>query len=153
MTNGDHDEGSLILVGVDGSSGSKAALRWAERIRRSTGGRIEAVAVWHMPPSFDMSVYPPEWDPEADAHAMLERSVGEVFPGHAPVDLDLVVRSGRAAQVLVEESGRATVMVLGRRGHGGFPGLNLGSVSNHCVAHAHCPVLVVHAGDREPAQT
>lgn len=152
MTDNAAGEGNVILVGVDGSVGSKSALSWASRIQKSMGGQIRAVAAWHMPPPIGPVVYPPDWDAETDVRSELEACIEDAFGGRPPTDLELVVLPGRPASVLVNESARATLMVVGRRGHGGFPGLHMGSVSQQCVAHAHCPVLVVHADDADPTE-
>jgi hypothetical protein len=64
--------------------------------------------------------------------------------GGDPQPVDLVVRQGGAAAVLIDQSRDADLLVVGSRGHGGFAGLILGSVSTACAEHAHCPVLVVH---------
>ncbi len=52
------------------------------------------------------------------------------------------VEEGQAALVLIERSHHADLLVVGCRGHGEFSGMLIGSVSQHCAAHAHCPVLV-----------
>jgi nucleotide-binding universal stress UspA family protein len=61
--------------------------------------------------------------------------------------LHTAVMEGRPAEVLLNEGEQAAMLVVGSRGHGGFAGLALGSVSGACAAYAHCPVLVVHQPD------
>jgi nucleotide-binding universal stress UspA family protein len=60
-----------------------------------------------------------------------------------PVFVQPHVKQGRPAKVLIEESANADLLVVGSRGHGGFAGLVLGSVSQHVAAYANCPVTVV----------
>lgn len=142
---------SRIVVGVDGSGPSLLALRWAVTMSGWTGAPIHAVTAWHIPASVGWvpgsSYVPPQLHPQADAERMLKDVLAEAFAtGPSPEVRDLV-REGNAAQVLLEYSGSSDVLVVGSRGHGGFAGLLLGSVSSHCAEHATCPVLVVH-GDR-----
>jgi nucleotide-binding universal stress UspA family protein len=138
-----------IVVGVDGSEQSKRALRWAAGLADAIDATLDAVTVWHIPVSYGWNYVPDEWSPEADATQCLEQSVEEVFGDRRPARLRLLVREGVAPKVLLELSSGATMLVLGSRGHGGFAGLLLGSVSAHCAEHAKCPVLVVH-GEAEP---
>jgi nucleotide-binding universal stress UspA family protein len=70
--------------------------------------------------------------------------VQEVFADERPVDLVLSIAYGQPASVLLEASEDSTMLIVGSRGHGGFAGLLLGSVSSACAEHATCPVLVVH---------
>lgn len=138
-----------IVVGVDGSEQSRRALVWAARIAEATGAELTAVTAWHRPVSYGWSYAADDWDPQADAAKCLEETVAEVFPDGRPARLNLVVREGLSAKVLLDASRGATLLVLGSRGHGGFAGLLLGSVSASCAEHARCPVLVVH-GDQDP---
>jgi nucleotide-binding universal stress UspA family protein len=139
-----------IVVGVDGSEESKSALRWAARFAAVTGGGIDAVLAWHTPVSVGWTYAPEDWRPDEDAEQTLANTVDEVFGADRPADIALIVEEGNPAKVLLDHSEGAEMLVTGSRGHGGFAGLLLGSVSSHCAEHATCPVLVVH-GDQAPS--
>lgn len=91
----------------------------------------------------------PTGDPEEDAKKVLAATVRDVFGEHPPLGMLLTVREGNPAEVLIEASRSALLLVVGSRGHGGFAGLLLGSVSAACSEHAKCPVVVLH-GDTPP---
>lgn len=135
-----------IVVGVDGSESSKQALRWAARLAATDGSRIEAVTAWDYPPSFNAPV-DVDWRPDIDAQTVLTETLDEVFGDDRPEGLEPVVVHGPARTELIEASRGASLLVVGSRGHGGFAGLLLGSVSSACSEHAHCPVLVFHDRD------
>jgi nucleotide-binding universal stress UspA family protein len=145
--------GRWIVVGVDGSEPSKLALRWADKLATTFGARVDAVAAWHVPVSYGSygmggsAVY---WNPEEDMEKCLTETVDEVFGTERPLGLELKVVHGNTVEALVDQSSDALMMIVGSRGHGGFAGLLLGSVSSAVAEHAHCPVLVVH-GDALPA--
>lgn len=92
----------------------------------------------------------PTADPEADARKVLAATVREAFGENQPVGMRLTVREGNPAEVLIEASRTALMLVVGSRGHGGFAGLLLGSVSAACTEHATCPVVVVHGNTPPP---
>ena len=133
-----------IVVGVDGSPSSKAALRWALDQARLTKARLRAVIAWEVTPYTGWGVLAHE-DFGAAAGQLLSESVRETLGFDPPLDVEVVetVRPGHPAQVLIDESAHGALLVVGSRGHGGFAGTLLGSVSQLCVQHAHCPVLVV----------
>src|SRR6266487_2401699 len=126
------DARPAAVVGVDGSEGSVAALRWAVRYGAATGTPVRAVLAWHYPTAAGQPPVghaPEAVNKEVEDHesAILRDAIGKVAPD-AP-----------GAEV------HADLLVVGRRGHGGFLGTHLGSVSLHCVNAAHCPVVVVHS--------
>ena len=133
-----------VVVGVDGSPSSKAALRWALDQARLTKARLRPVIAWEVTPYTGWGVLAHE-DFGAAAGQLLNESVRETLGFDPPLDVEVVetVRPGHPAQVLIDESAHAAVLVVGSRGHGGFAGTLLGSVSQLCVQHARCPVLVV----------
>lgn len=133
-----------IVVGVDGSPSSKAALRWALEQARMTGGRVQAVAAWEVPAVYGWApVYPYE-DLAVTAGKALGEAVHEaVGDGEPAVQVLQSVLGGHPAQVLIDVSAHAGLLVVGSRGHGAFAGTLLGSVSQHCSQHARCPVVVV----------
>lgn len=152
MTNVRSSGSSRIVVGVDGSRQSRQALRWAAQFAAASGSSIEVVAAWQYPASYGWAAVPiEEWNPNRDMEKVLTDTVDEVFDGKRPDDLVLAVREGNTAKVLLEESKDAALLVVGSRGHGGFAGLLLGSVSASVAEHASCPVLVVHGSEPPPS--
>ena len=140
-----------IVVGVDGSESSKQALRWAAYLAAGAGAEIEVVSTWSYPTSLGWSATPSNWNPQQDLEKFLTKTVDEVFGEQRPDGVRLSVVEGSAAAVLLERSSDALMVVLGSRGHGGFTGLLIGSVSASLAEHSKCPVLVVHGDSLPPA--
>jgi nucleotide-binding universal stress UspA family protein len=140
-----------IVVGVDGSESSKQALRWAAYLAAGAGAEIDVVSTWSYPSSFGWSAAPTDWNPQQDLEKSLTTAVDEVFGQQRPAGLRLRVLEGNAAAVLLEQSSDALMVVVGSRGHGGFTGLLIGSVSASLAEHAQCPVFVVHGDQLPPA--
>lgn len=139
-----------IVVGVDGSESSRNALDWAYEEAAHHGASLTVVTTWH-PPALPMtppygSIPPEDYgdQPRRDALALLDQFTSELVPKDPAVDVRTSVEEGKhPARVLIERSKEADLLVVGSRGHGGFAGMLLGSVSQHLVAHAECPVVVV----------
>ena len=138
-----------IVVGIDGSSDSLAALEWAARQAELTSSTLEVVTTWEWPNSYGVPfTLPAEYDPDADARRVLEDAVAPVHVAHPSVSIRASAVKGPPASTLVDLSQGADLLVVGSRGHGEFTGMLIGSVSNHCASHAHCTVVVV----RPPAE-
>jgi nucleotide-binding universal stress UspA family protein len=137
-----------IVVGVDGSPSSVGALRRGARIATALGLPLEAVTVWRYPDLYggylSATFLPGVPDLTSGAQAMLDETSHAVFGDDRPSWFHGSVHEGRTAQTLIEQSMGAEMLVVGSRGHGGFTGLLLGSVSAACAEHATCPVLVFH---------
>ena len=135
-----------IVVGVDGSVPSKSALSWAVEQGRLTGAVVEAVIAWEFPVTYGYPIPVSAVDWEQLAQQAVGEAVAdaaEAAEGTAPVKVTYKVVEGNAAQVLLDESAGADLLVVGNRGHGGFVEALLGSTSQHCVHHAGCPVVVI----------
>ncbi|MDA3644282.1 universal stress protein [Saccharopolyspora indica] len=145
-----NDQKPRILVGVDGSPGSQAALRWALTYAEQCGGTITALIAWAPPVLVEAAPVPPvisDEDSKKCAEQQLRQTVDDTKAALATsVHVGLEVVRGPAARSLLERTEHADLLVVGSRGHGGFVGALLGSVSQHCVSHAHCPVVVVRPG-------
>jgi nucleotide-binding universal stress UspA family protein len=136
--------GHRIVVGVDGSESSLHALAWAANQAELTGAKLVLITTWEWPNTYGAPIpYPADWDPSEDARRVLREAAEPLQKQHPDVAIDLTVAEGHAAPVLVEASKGADLLVVGSRGHGEFAGMLLGSVSEHCVSNAHCPVLVL----------
>ncbi|MCI0141729.1 universal stress protein [Arthrobacter bambusae] len=134
-----------IVVGVDGSEASIEALRQAQSLAVPLGAQVIATVCWEFPQVYGGYVAMGIDDFEESAKQVLKESLAKVFGPDLPDNVVSRVVRGHTRESLIEASREADLIVLGRRGHGGFGGLLIGSVSSACVAHAHCPVLVVHA--------
>lgn len=132
-----------ILVGVDGSTTSIQALRTAAQLGAALDRPIRAVTTWVVDPGFGGYVPVDMTGPQEIAQETLDGALATAFGGEPPVDLEAVLVYGPAAPTLIEESERASMLIVGSRGLGGFRGMLLGSVGVACVHHAHCPVLVI----------
>ena len=155
-----------IVIGVDGSESSHRALRWAFDEARLRDDAVVVVHAYERPRVRNpyATVYPyipadtfrvateyerrmrEEQDTHARQHAegIIQRALDQA--GWSGVEGPVVKRltvARDAARTLVEMSEHADLLVVGSRGHGGFTGLLLGSVSQHCAHHARCPVVIV----------
>jgi nucleotide-binding universal stress UspA family protein len=134
-----------IVVGVDGSPGSLAALRWALREGVSRGLQVHAVTAWEFPVelSFGAMATVRDSHPVVAAEEIL---VSALAGAGVAADDDRVTTTpveGHPAEVLMEKAARAELLVVGSRGYGRIFGALLGSVSQYVAAHAACPVVVI----------
>lgn len=131
-----------IVVGVDGSSASVDALTWATRQASLTGAAVEAVIAWEYPMTSGGYPVAAEVDWPSNAETVLKIAVDGALGSQAAAVSRKAVE-GHPAKVLIDAAAGAELLVVGSRGHGGFAGMLLGSVSEHVAAHAPCPVLVI----------
>lgn len=143
-----------VVVGIDGSPCSARALAWAAHEARTHGAELSVVTSYTVPlPPVDGGYAAPHWAGEAawrhqdqlreNATWVQRTTLSETLGEHAGLVVDTDVVEGSAAQALLDASKDADLLVVGTRGHGGFAGMLLGSVSQHVVPHAACPVTVV----------
>ena len=137
-----------IVVGVDGSQSSKAALAWAIGQAELTDATLEAVMAWEYPISFAGVGYAPigsamDTDFAENAEQVLDGAISETVDPASKIKVSATTREGNPARILLEAAEGADLLVVGSRGHGGFTEALLGSVSQHCVHHAQCPVVIV----------
>ena len=141
------EQGRRIVVGVDGSASSKAALAWAVRQAALTGAEVDAVCAWQIPAAFGygytMTVAIP--DLEKAAVSELNQAIAEATGSAPEVEIRPLVVQGNPAQALLDCAKGADLLVVGSRGHGGFTGALLGSVGQHCAQHAQCPVVIIRS--------
>jgi nucleotide-binding universal stress UspA family protein len=148
--------GAPVVVGVDGSPASNAAVDEASELAERSGAALHVLAVYQVPvtgwvgvtPWLD--VYPEEELADAaagTAKAVLAQARERIRRNHPALDVEYTTVRDRPAYALAERSKTAGVVVVGSRGRGGFRSLILGSVSRGLVHIAESPVLVVHAPD------
>ena len=132
----------VIVVGVDGSESSKDALRWAGRQAKLAGAALHVVAAWQFPVDWGWAMTNVEsFDPKGQTRRALQATVDEVLGSDA--DARLLVVEANPGPALVEAAKEGELLVVGNRGRGQFAERILGSVSEHCVHQATCPVVVV----------
>jgi nucleotide-binding universal stress UspA family protein len=146
--------GHRVVAAVDGSAGSKAALRFALEDAARRDVPVEVVIAYRLPEFQDdftglgrveeeQILSTLRTQHEETAHGVV-REVTRELPGPVP-EVHVHAVMGAPSGVLVRESEGADLLVLGSRGHGGFHSMLLGSTSIHCTMHATCPVAVVHS--------
>ncbi|GAA4783476.1 universal stress protein [Actinomycetospora chlora] len=152
---GNGDQAGVIVCGIDGSAGSRSALREAIRTAARRGGRVRAVAVYEPPEVWAAWGYGaasgiPGPDPDllredelGAARTMVDEVLEETEWDAALPEVTVEVVAGRPAEVLVDLAQGADELVVGHRGRGAFGSVMLGSVGLGCVLHATCPVTVV----------
>jgi nucleotide-binding universal stress UspA family protein len=161
--NGMSRKRSTIVVGVDASEGGRAAFRWAVAEARLRNARLRAVYAWtltyprgegygYLIGPLDVIPYGGVSDQRRAAEQVLERATAHMLSELDGVDLEREVIEGPAAEMLVGAAAKADLLVVGSRGHGGFVGLLLGSVSQQCAHHASCPVVIVPPAGRSESE-
>lgn len=136
---------TAIVVGVDASSGSAAALQWAASEARVRDATLVAVHAYRVPLAYvhdDFSVGRIDPDLHQQAREQLDHALEVARPVLADVRVVRRLHPGSAASALIDEAAAADLLVVGRRGTGGFAGLLLGSTAEHCARHAPGPVVV-----------
>lgn len=147
-----------IVVGVDGSEGSQRALDWAAEEAGLRDARLEVVTTYESEPEWaglpaEGAMTSTQIEAVHDSVATATRRAAEHAKGVAEKMIGglpgttkaeaVVIASQRPAEALVERSRDADMLVIGSRGLGGFKTLMLGSVSQQCATHAHCPVVII----------
>ena len=154
MPGQEQHSGSRIVAGVDGSPSSVSALRWAIGQAEITGAAVDAVLAWHYPVPTGGYGWAPtglatSFNFKENAEKVLAEAISTACGPGGSVPVHARVVEGNPARVLLDASDGADLLVVGSRGHGGFAEALLGSVSQHCVHHACCPVVVIRGHERD----
>ncbi len=135
-----------IVVGVDGSEGSRLALHWAIDEAKIRGSAIEIVHTWDFTPPLDPVggfVFVPDKDFQESAQLVVDNLLKSVSDLASSIAITTHVERGSASQILLNHAKTAELLVVGRRGRGGFIGLLMGSTATQVSHHAPCPVVIV----------
>jgi nucleotide-binding universal stress UspA family protein len=142
--------GGTIIVGVDGSDPSRTAVGWAIAEARLRGAKLVAIHAWSYYPSLpadtmDPMLMAPDFSEALgkDAERFVQSELERLREEAGDVEIEARAVEGPAASVLVDAAKDADLLVLGTRGHGGFSGLLLGSVSQQVSHHAPCTLVLV----------
>jgi nucleotide-binding universal stress UspA family protein len=141
--------GGRIVVGIDGSTESNRALRWAVSEARLRGTTLSVVHVWGIPYVALGRDAQPLHDPTVidavrrEAQELVSRVLFELGDEAAGLQIEEAVVEGAPAPSLLQAAGDADLLVLGSRGHGGAGGVRPGSTSQQCAQQAVCPVVIV----------
>lgn len=141
-----HRGAKRIVVGLDGSADSAAALEFACRRAELTGEEVAAIHGWSLSklPVDGLLDIPSQFGQDlVEKELLVAESVAGVATAHPDVVLHQEAVPVSPRRLLVDESATASLVVTGSRGHGQFVGMLLGSVSNELLNRAHCPVAIV----------
>jgi nucleotide-binding universal stress UspA family protein len=144
-----------VVVGVDGSPSSRAALRWAVNHAALNGGTVDAIMARQVPETDVIGGFgqtPAEVNDEKVIADDAQRALDGIISEEVKADDRNLVRArifrGHPAEALLQASDGAELVAVGQRGLGGFTRSVLGSVSEHLVHHANSPVLVFRGDAR-----
>ena len=151
------DGNGRVVVGVDGSEHARRALRWAVDEARLRNWAVVAVHAYTVPPYLlaaepvPLGVVPPDPALLQQVETSAEKLLAEEIEQVDTKDLDIEGRvvAGPPADALLTAAREGDLLVAGSRGHGGFKGLLLGSVSQQLANHAPCPVVIVPPPERD----
>ncbi|MDA8261771.1 MAG: universal stress protein [Actinomycetota bacterium] len=138
------NQANRVVVGIDGSAAADEALAWAAEEARVRGAVLEIDHVWNLPNLGYGGFVAQIDDFEKDAKELLEKVAAEARKNYPDLTIEANLLEGPAAPALIVRGKLADLLVVGSRGHGGFAGLMLGSVSQQLVHHAEFPIVVVH---------
>lgn len=158
---------SRVVVGIDGSSGSRDALAVAVEQARLRGATLHVIYAWRMPlalalPEPKVAGFAPVNADDLDrlavelgrkAEQVLEDELAGVLGGDQDLEVKREVVEANPAEALINAAEGADLLVVGSRGRGGFKGLLLGSVGQHVAHHAPCPVVIVPHRSRDDPST
>ncbi len=136
-----------VIVGFDGSRDSRAAAELAAEEATLRDAELEVIMTWDWPVAYARTPMLHESDPVGETRKEFETEVDGLREHHPAIVITSVFTHGHPVPTLVEASKDADLLVVGSRGHGEFVGMVLGSVSQHCAAQAHCPVLIYRSPD------
>jgi nucleotide-binding universal stress UspA family protein len=131
----------VVVVGVDGSSSSGDAVRWAAQQATLTGATLRAVASWRWPNY--LTRLPPTVHLAEDTAQILDEVLADALAGFEDLKVDKHVIEGPPGPALLTQAENASLLVVGAQGRAAFPGMLLGSVAEYCVRNGPCPVVVV----------
>ena len=137
-----------IIVGVDGSEHSQQVLEWAMKEAALKQAPLTVLAVHQVAGSYwtrSPIIFPADLSDQEKSRQAAEEAVSQAADrlGIPPASVTVQAVSGLPAQLLIDASKDADLVVIGRRGGGGFAGLMMGSVSSQVSHHAACPVVVI----------
>lgn len=130
-----------IVVGIDGTTGSRTAVDWALREARAHGARLDAVLAWNFPPPVNEYYFPTREELKAESQTVVDKVMGEL--DHEGVEMVARCVEGAPGPALVAAATDADLLVVGANGHRALVGMLLGSVSLYAVTHARVPVVVI----------
>jgi nucleotide-binding universal stress UspA family protein len=135
-----------IVVGIDGSQSSINALSWALKEAKHHSASVHVVHVWSLPLAVDPMggvIFSPVEEFRSAAEGVLKHTLETVKSLVGDTKITSTVEYGSASQHLLDAASTADMVVVGRRGHGGFLGLLIGSVAEQIAHHAKCPAVIV----------
>jgi len=147
VVRGQHRRGAPVAVGVDGSRTSMLALEFAAREADMRGADLVALHAWNGNDGTELNSALPmtceSWSGDQEERRVLAESLAGLAEKYPGLQIRRQIRRGSARRLLTGWSRTAQLVVVGDRGHGGFAGVLLGSVSQRLVHRAACPVAVV----------